>query len=150
MGRVRAAGFRRTRMAARASLVACALLVVGATCAPRAHADPATAWPGFKGVAAQRLAAGSDDAAKHLYTFGTPYAWNTPVVWNYNDANRPAGLTLDHVIAGINAATKQWTDVCHVTITRGADTTSAPQNMDCLLYTSPSPRDRQKSRMPSS
>jgi len=117
-------------MAARASLVACALLVVGATCAPRAHADPATAWPGFKGVAAQRLAAGSDDAAKHLYTFGTPYAWNTPVVWNYNDANRPAGLTLDHVIAGINAATKQWTDVCHVTITRGADTTSAPQNMD--------------------
>ena len=24
------------------------------------------------------------------------------------------------------------------------------QNMDCLLYTSPSPRDRQKSRMPSS
>ena len=23
-------------------------------------------------------------------------------------------------------------------------------NMDCLLYTSPSPRDRQKSRMPSS
>ena len=26
----------------------------------------------------------------------------------------------------------------------------APQGMDCLLYTSPSPRDRQKSRMPSS
>ena len=25
-----------------------------------------------------------------------------------------------------------------------------PQNSDCLLYTSPSPRDRQKSRMPSS
>ena len=24
------------------------------------------------------------------------------------------------------------------------------QDMDCLLYTSPSPRDRQKSRMPSS
>ena len=26
----------------------------------------------------------------------------------------------------------------------------APDIMDCLLYTSPSPRDRQKSRMPSS
>ena len=26
----------------------------------------------------------------------------------------------------------------------------APMNQDCLLYTSPSPRDRQKSRMPSS
>ena len=25
-----------------------------------------------------------------------------------------------------------------------------PQHADCLLYTSPSPRDRQKSRMPSS
>ena len=27
---------------------------------------------------------------------------------------------------------------------------TAPVNMPCLLYTSPSPRDRQKSRMPSS
>ena len=27
---------------------------------------------------------------------------------------------------------------------------SATQSNDCLLYTSPSPRDRQKSRMPSS
>ena len=27
---------------------------------------------------------------------------------------------------------------------------SGPNNRDCLLYTSPSPRDRQKSRMPSS
>ena len=26
----------------------------------------------------------------------------------------------------------------------------SPSNRDCLLYTSPSPRDRQKSRMPSS
>ena len=26
----------------------------------------------------------------------------------------------------------------------------APENIPCLLYTSPSPRDRQKSRMPSS
>ena len=28
--------------------------------------------------------------------------------------------------------------------------TQAPQALICLLYTSPSPRDRQKSRMPSS
>src|SRR5665213_3252283 len=119
MARMFAADCRKPRMTSRASrhVAACALLVIGATCAPLADADPAIAWPGFKGAAAQRyLAAGSDDAAKHLYIFGTPYAWNTPVVWNYNDANRPAGLTLDQVIAGINAATKQWTDVCHVTI----------------------------------
>ena len=32
-----------------------------------------------------------------------------------------------------------------------ADTNAmAAQSMSCLLYTSPSPRDRQKSRMPSS
>ena len=29
-------------------------------------------------------------------------------------------------------------------------TLNVKQNYDCLLYTSPSPRDRQKSRMPSS
>ena len=30
------------------------------------------------------------------------------------------------------------------------DSTKTATNLDCLLYTSPSPRDRQKSRMPSS
>ena len=30
------------------------------------------------------------------------------------------------------------------------DLRTAMQRIDCLLYTSPSPRDRQKSRMPSS
>ena len=36
---------------------------------------------------------------------------------------------------------------------RGAELIGLPENfafMGCLLYTSPSPRDRQKSRMPSS
>ena len=40
-----------------------------------------------------------------------------------------------------------WTD-CDLTII-GAPTWCEPR-LDCLLYTSPSPRDRQKSRMPSS
>ena len=31
-----------------------------------------------------------------------------------------------------------------------AKETAVPENNGCLLYTSPSPRDRQKSRMPSS
>ena len=33
---------------------------------------------------------------------------------------------------------------------RGYDATELTSNNTCLLYTSPSPRDRQKSRMPSS
>ena len=32
----------------------------------------------------------------------------------------------------------------------GMATSTAPAYLTCLLYTSPSPRDRQKSRMPSS
>ncbi|MEO8849489.1 MAG: choice-of-anchor D domain-containing protein, partial [Casimicrobiaceae bacterium] len=96
-----------------------------------AHADPAVAWPGFKGAPASLYptpGAGSSD--KHLYSSGQPFPWVTPVVWNYNDANRPSSLTLDQAIAGITAATKQWTDVCAVDIHRGSDTTTIPQNMD--------------------
>ena len=35
-------------------------------------------------------------------------------------------------------------------ITKKSDSSSSGQSWICLLYTSPSPRDRQKSRMPSS
>ena len=41
----------------------------------------------------------------------------------------------------------------HAILIPGSGTYSkkiSTQNKDCLLYTSPSPRDRQKSRMPSS
>ena len=43
-------------------------------------------------------------------------------------------------------------DVKYVPVTNYAAAVSAFRtgNLDCLLYTSPSPRDRQKSRMPSS
>ena len=37
-----------------------------------------------------------------------------------------------------------------VTIAQGLDDAGVPLIEVCLLYTSPSPRDRQKSRMPSS
>ena len=37
-----------------------------------------------------------------------------------------------------------------VLISRIADFAQQIKRIDCLLYTSPSPRDRQKSRMPSS
>ena len=38
----------------------------------------------------------------------------------------------------------------HRKVSFGFFSFTAPQNEDCLLYTSPSPRDRQKPRMPSS
>ncbi len=115
------------------------LLLAAAAIAPIANADPSLPWPGFKGSAAPKPPApGTDDASKHLYVFGTPYSWQIPVVWNYNDTGRPASVTLDQVIAGINAATKQWTDVCQVTITRGSDTVTPPQNMD---GSAPSPNE---------
>ena len=37
-----------------------------------------------------------------------------------------------------------------VRVSVGSPVTPFAQNKHCLLYTSPSPRDRQKSRMPSS
>ena len=41
----------------------------------------------------------------------------------------------------------QLTDVCETTF---GDIGYAESSLDCLLYTSPSPRDRTRSRMPSS
>ena len=49
-----------------------------------------------------------------------------------------ASMTLDEIINEIKKADAAGLDVSRV------------HSGDCLLYTSPSPRDRQKSRMPSS
>ncbi len=93
-------------------------------------ADPALPWPGFLGAPAASFAERAQGDTKHLYLFGAPSTWVTPIVWSYNDANRPAGITSDDTVAGIAAAATQWTDVCNIGISRGADTTSTPQNMD--------------------
>ena len=56
--------------------------------------------------------------------------------------------------AVIKAVTKQVSTLAHVSNffahPQGLRLASRLQEMTCLLYTSPSPRDRQKSRMPSS
>ena len=54
---------------------------------------------------------------------------------------------------GARLASVQWRDMQFVVPFRGQDLTWGWFSMSpfaCLLYTSPSPRDRQKSRMPSS
>ena len=43
----------------------------------------------------------------------------------------------------------QYPQPCEAPVCREVPNSTA-QNSNCLLYTSPSPRDRQKSRMPSS
>jgi matrixin/HYDIN/CFA65/VesB family protein len=96
-----------------------------------AVADPALSWPGFGGDAARQLASRSTGGdPRHLYLFGSPGSWQTPIVWNYNDAGRPDGIVVDAVVQGISAAAQQWMDACRVDIHRGADSTAVPQDMD--------------------
>ena len=67
-------------------------------------------------------------------------------LWSINQIERKDGRLLKYCVASeIARASALRCDMVRVklTMTRGEDST-------CLLYTSPSPRDRQKSRMPSS
>ena len=95
-----------------------------------AVADPAIEWPGFFGDPAERLFERTQGGDKHLYVFGVPYSWKTPVVWNYNDSGRNPSLTYDEAIEGIQAAASKWSAVCSVQIQRGPDSTSPAQDMD--------------------
>ena len=45
---------------------------------------------------------------------------------------------------------EEWEAVLHIEVFLKATATDSELDKCCLLYTSPSPRDRQKSRMPSS
>ena len=112
------------------------LILLAATRA--AIADPALTWPGFQGDPARGFLEQRASVAKHLYMFGAPARWKTPISWRYNDIGRPWSLDLDTVASGIQAAAQKWMDVCRVSIVRGDDTTSSPQNMD---GTSTSPGD---------
>ena len=70
-----------------------------------------------------------------------------------NIAQLPLEKVTNHVIISIvaGASTPDWlireVKTLMSDVEKVVDTT---QDTDCLLYTSPSPRDRQKSRMPSS
>ena len=70
-----------------------------------------------------------------------PFDLRLPTPGCYLDPEK-AGMDSDAVFQGMTA---------HLFYTLGKLATSAsPHDLYCLLYTSPSPRDRQKSRMPSS
>ena len=56
-------------------------------------------------------------------------------------------IIIDKLKKRVNATLQQIGDTM---ITGGVDSLEKYKYMLCLLYTSPSPRDRQKSRMPSS
>jgi hypothetical protein len=109
-----------TRLCATAFLIA----------ATAARADPALPWPGFEGDPARGFIDRRASVAKHLYMFGAPARWKTPIAWRYNDAGRPQSLDIDSTTGSISAAAQKWMDVCRVSIVRGDDTTSLPQNMD--------------------
>ena len=61
------------------------------------------------------------------------------------EATSEAKLLGMHLIHGVEISVTWKRDTIHIV---GLNVDS--QNKTCLLYTSPSPRDRQKSRMPSS
>ena len=54
-----------------------------------ALADPALPWPGFQGDPARAYIDRRASVAKHLYMFGAPARWKTPIAWRYNDIGRP-------------------------------------------------------------
>jgi hypothetical protein len=106
----------------------CATVILIAATAARA--DPTLPWPGFKGDPARGFVDRRASVAKHLYMFGAPARWKTPVAWRYNDAGRPESLDADTVTGLIIAAGQKWSDVCRVSMVRIDDTASSPQNMD--------------------
>ena len=59
-----------------------------------------------------------------------------------NDLSR--SMTFDSLFGQVDTAIWEYADEC------GIDLSDSEECQSCLLYTSPSPRDRQKSRMPSS
>ena len=62
------------------------------------------------------------------------------------------GVNIDHVATLRNARDEKYPSPVHAALMAedaGASNVTCHLR-DCLLYTSPSPRDRQKSRMPSS
>ena len=75
------------------------------------------------------------------------------LIWNAT-ASVPTGLYHIRGKAGLQVGERVAIDppprLRDYLATRGYLPTGIPLLKDCLLYTSPSPRDRQKSRMPSS
>ena len=66
-----------------------------------------------------------------------------------NIATDSKDTSLGFAISWLNEFSKNYLEVDVITLNKG-DTSPLNENINCLLYTSPSPRDRTRSRMPSS
>ena len=120
------------------------------------------------GLIASSDTAGEVELSVTNPTFDTPTQSGTTVVVNVNPGNGsftlPAATrTLAGVMIGTDKARLDDLITYNLTAVSGSDRLLNPSELtfssdgnsftigtDCLLYTSPSPRDRQKSRMPSS
>ena len=71
---------------------------------------------------------------------------------NYQFVNEGTEIRVSAAVVGANDGVQGSNVNYRFTInnTEFADDAIVPTHITCLLYTSPSPRDRQKSRMPSS
>ena len=76
---------------------------------------------------------------EHMVFKGTP-----------NRSAAQVNLELDEMGSASNARTSEESTIYHAAVLPEFQTPVVELLSDCLLYTSPSPRDRQKSRMPSS
>ena len=131
---------------------------IGAEAAERAIADAGLEPSDIDGLTWNRAFADFDAAAYHEH-FGTGHdlwtsQWGGGMTW----AGTAPHLAAKAIEAGkathvLNVFAVAWATQ-RGSMTGGPGETHAAQplkqNLDCLLYTSPSPRDRQKSRMPSS
>ena len=74
------------------------------------------------------------------------FPWDTIAEARRKAQSHPGGI----VDLSVGTPVDPTPDVATEALTAAGDAHGYPQVWGCLLYTSPSPRDRQKSRMPSS
>ena len=82
-------------------------------------------------------------------TFSIPFPFFQTKDITVFDGNLRRSETADYTITGTEATDGGFSDGT-VTLNAGVTNTTITLVRNCLLYTSPSPRDRTRSRMPSS
>ena len=108
--------------------------------------------PGISNVSSSIVAAGTSPftAAGISGSFNaTSASFSTRVSTNETDITLLRAVTSSYATTGSNDFIGNQNITGHITAS-GNISSYLPQTHPCLLYTSPSPRDRQKSRMPSS
>ena len=76
-----------------------------------------------------------------------------PIIQPTPDIAEPLARSVSTAAVALSATTnpiEQWLQIINTAVANGGALAQTYLANPCLLYTSPSPRDRQKSRMPSS